>query len=70
MHASTKEGSTANAAIAATIGPPKTPPTTSVIAEMATPGVYVIQYLARCDIGMLSRLTAELSGRAAAPPGA
>lgn len=57
MHANTKEGSTANAAIAAAIGPPKTPLTTIVIMEMANPGVYVVQYLARCEIGMLSHLT-------------
>jgi len=57
MHANTKEGSTANAAIVAIIGPPQTPLTTIVITEMATPGVYVIQYLARCEIGMLSHLT-------------
>ena len=57
MHANTKEGSTANAAIATAIGPPRKPLTTIVIMEMATPGVYVIQYLARCEIGILSRLT-------------
>lgn len=56
MHANTKLGSTANAAIAAIIGPPKTPLTTNVITEMTSPGVYVIQYLVRCEIGIFSRL--------------
>jgi len=61
MHANTKEGRTTNAAIAAMMDPPKTPLTTNVITETANPGVYVIQYLARCDIGMLSRLTSRIN---------
>ena len=63
MHANIKEGSTANAAIAAAIGPPKTPLTPIVIMEMATPGVYVIQYLVRFEIAMLSRRTEFISIR-------